>query len=180
MTSDYLGSIQETIANSKWVWVDYGIACILTFSAILGLLRGFVRETLSLLSWLAAIWVCSAYSQDAATLLQDKISIQPVRLAIACAILFFTTLFVGSLINSLLSQILRNQGLSGADRMLGLAFGLTKGSVLVSVLVLLAGTTHVPELPWWKQSQLVPPFQSLASWLKDRIPPDLAVYINYR
>jgi membrane protein required for colicin V production len=180
MLTESLARLQEFLALDKWQWVDYTIAAILVIPGILGFLRGFIRESLSLSSWLAAIWVCSHYSQDVSTLLQDKISIQPVRLAVSCAILFFATLFIGSLVISLLSQLASKNGLSGIDRILGLGLGLIKGGLLITVLVLLAGSGHLPEDAWWKQSQLLPPFQSLANWLKDRIPPNLSAYLNYR
>ncbi|MDD4914469.1 MAG: CvpA family protein [Methylococcales bacterium] len=179
MTTEDLGAMQDFFTLSKWGVVDYSIAGMLAFSAIFGFLRGFIQEAVSLLVWLAALWVCTQYSQDASTLLQDKITIQPVRLAVACALLFFATLFIGSLINSLLLQI-AIKGLSDGERLLGLTCGLLRGWLLIFVLVLLAGATHLPEEAWWKQSQLLPPFQSMAIWLKDHIPPNLAAYINYR
>jgi membrane protein required for colicin V production len=180
MPNENLAALQDFLAINKWGWIDYAIAAMLLLSCGLGLVRGFIREMLSLASWVAAIWVCTQYSQDASALLQDKITIQPVRLAVSCAILFFATLFVGSLITSLLSQIIKKSGLSGTDRLLGFGLGLVKGAVLIAALILLAGSSHLPEDKWWRQSQLLPRFQPLANWLKDHIPPNLAAYINYR
>jgi len=70
--------------------------------------------------------------------------------------------------------------LTVGDRLLGLVFGFIRGAVLVCVLVILAGLTPLPQDTWWKQSRLLPPFQSLALWLKDRMPSNLTGYINYR
>jgi membrane protein required for colicin V production len=67
-----------------------------------------------------------------------------------------------------------------SDRLLGLVFGFIRGVVLICLLVLFAGLTPFPQEAWWKQSQLLPPFQSLAERLKDRMPSNLTAYINYR
>jgi len=93
---------------------------------------------------------------------------------------FFATLILGSLISFLLSQLIEKTGLTGSDRLLGMLFGIARGAVLVSLLVMLAGLTPLPEDPWWKQSLLIPPFQALAMWLKTHMPTGLADYIHYR
>lgn len=179
MTAETLGPIQELSRLEHWSAIDFCLAALLGSSAIFGFLRGFIQEAISVMVWLAALWVSVQYCQDAATLLQDKISIAPVRLAVACAMLFFATLFVGSLINSLLIQAAIDR-LSGGERLLGLLFGLLRGAFLVFLLVLLAGTTHLPETGWWRQSRLLPPFQAAALWVKAQMPPAVAAYVNYR
>ena len=120
------------------------------------------------------------YSRDFAVLLQNTITYPSVRIAIAFLLLFFMTLILGSLISFILNQLIEKTGLTGTDRLLGMVFGIIRGLVLVSVMVMLAGLTPLPEDPWWKHSLLIPPFQSLAIWLKDHIPSDLMGYIHYR
>jgi membrane protein required for colicin V production len=112
--------------------------------------------------------------------LQKVISYPSARIATAFGILFFMTLILGGLISFILNHLIEKTGLTGTDRLLGLLFGVLRGAVLVSIMVMLAGVSPLPEDPWWKQSLLIPPFQSLAVWLKDHIPSDLAGYIHYR
>jgi membrane protein required for colicin V production len=59
-------------------------------------------------------------------------------------------------------------------------FGIARGMVVVAVLVMLAGLTPLPEDSWWKESKLIPPFQSLAVWLRDQVPSSMAGYFNYQ
>ena len=139
-----------------------------------------MREAFALATWIAAIWVGMNYSHDLSPLLENKISLPAVRLAIAFAALFFATLLLGSLINLLLTQLLNKTGLTVSDRLLGLVFGVIRGAVFVCILVILAGLTPLPQETWWKQSKLLPPFQSLALWLKERMPSNWTAYINYR
>jgi membrane protein required for colicin V production len=94
--------------------------------------------------------------------------------------LFVMTLVLGGLISFLLGVLVNKTGLTGTDRFAGMIFGIVRGMVVVSILVMLAGLTPLPEDSWWKESKLIPPFQSLALWLRDHIPSGLAGYIKYR
>ncbi|MDT4329419.1 CvpA family protein [Methylomonas sp. MED-D] len=164
----------------QMLWVDYLIIVIVGGSALMGLFRGFVKEAFALTIWSVAVWVGVHYSRDVAVLLQSTISYPSARAAAAFALLFFATLILGSLISFLLSQLIESTGLTGSDRLLGMLFGIVRGSVLVALLVMMAGVTPLPEDPWWKQSVLIPPFQALALWLKNHMPAGLADYIHYR
>ncbi len=164
----------------KMIWVDYAIGFLLMTSAIFGLLRGFIKEAFALLSWVAGIGVGLYYSRDVAVLLQSAIGSPMARLSAAFAALFFLTLILGKLISYLLNQLGEKPALTASDRLIGMLFGLARGAVLVALLVLLAGVTHLPENNWWNQAVLIPPFQSFAVWLKDYIPPDWAGYIHFR
>ncbi|QWF70112.1 CvpA family protein [Methylomonas paludis] len=173
-------SINELLANSKWVWVDYTIAGIIFISALTGLLRGFIKEAFALITWAVAFWIGVNYSHDVSIYLQQSVALPSARLALAFAVLFFTSLILGGMLSYLLTQLVQKTGLTGSDRLLGMGFGLFRGAFLVSLLIMLAGFTPLPEDPWWKQSQLIPPFKNLALWLKDRIPSNMADYIKYR
>jgi len=170
----------DVLPWDKMIWVDYAIACLVTVSAVIGLLRGFIKEAFALATWVVAIGVGMHYSRDFAVLLQTAISYPSARIAAAFGILFFMTLILGALISFILNHLIEKTGLTGSDRLLGMLFGVVRGAVLVSVLVMLGGITPLPEDPWWKQSLMIPPFQSLAVWLKDHIPSALTGYIHYR
>lgn len=172
--------MMEFLSTDKWVWVDYTIAGIIAFFAVSGFLRGFVKELFSLFAWVAAVGLATKYCHEFSAYFQGAISYPPARIALAYAGLFISTLIVGRIIAFLLGQLLEKTGLSASDRLLGFGFGMLKGGVLTAILVMLAGLTHLPNDPWWKQSQLLSPFQSLAVWLKDNIPSSLADIIKYR
>ena len=170
----------NALALDKMIWVDYAIIVLVLTSAVIGLIRGFVKEAFALFTWIVAIGIGLHYGRDFAVLLQNVISYPSARIATAFILLFFITLILGSLISFILNHLIEKTGLTGTDRLMGMQFGVARGAVLVSVMVMLAGVTPLPEDPWWKQSVLIPPFQSLAVWLKDHIPSDLAGYIHYR
>lgn len=170
----------DVLPLDKMIWIDYAIAGLVLVSAVIGLFRGFIKEAFALLTWVVAIGVGLHYSRDFAVLLQNAINYPSARIATAFILLFFMTLVLGGLISFILNHLIEATGLTGTDRLLGMLFGIARGAVLVSVMVLLAGVTPLPEDPWWKQSLLIPPFQALAVWLKSHIPSDLMGYIHYR
>lgn len=161
------------------IWMDYAILIIIGISALISVLRGFVREALSLLGWIIAIWVSLSFADNVAVLLGDKISVPSVRTGCAFLILFFACLIVAGVVNFAAGKLIEKTGLSGTDRMLGVVFGALRGVVVVGILVLLAGFTAVPKDPWWDQSMLLKHFESMAVELRGFLPPTIAENINY-
>jgi membrane protein required for colicin V production len=160
-------------------WVDLVILGILGISILISLWRGFTREALSLAGWVLAVWVALMFSDNLERLLRSQIDTPSLRLIVAFAILFFLTLLVAAFINYLAVQLIKKTGLSGTDRVIGIAFGLARGIVLVTVLVLLAGFTAVPRDPWWNQSSLLHYFEDLAVWTRGWLPAGIAKNIHY-
>ena len=159
-------------------WIDILIIGIIALSALISLLRGFVREALSLLTWIAAFWVAWFFFRPLADQL-GLIEVPSIRLGVAYAVLLIGVLLLGALINHFMSQLVNSTGLSGTDRFLGVFFGAARGAVVVAILILLAGLTPFPQDPWWKDSQLIPYFQDMALWLKQFLPADIAASFKY-
>lgn len=162
------------------IWIDYAILGLIFISLVIGLFRGLIREAFSLFTWIIAIWIGLNFSRHVAVFLEPVISYPSARIAAAFAILFFVTLILGGIISFLLSALVKKTGLTGTDRFAGMLFGIARGMVVVAVLVMLAGLTPLPEDSWWKKSKLIPPFQSLALWLRDQVPSSMAGNFNYR
>lgn len=156
------------------IWVDIVIPGIIAISALFSLMRGFVREALSLAGWVAAFWVALTFAKDFADLLLAGISAPSLRMVVSFTILFVVTLVITALLNRLAGQLVSRTGLSGTDRMIGMIFGIARGVVVVSVLVLLAGLTTLPQDPWWQQSVLIDVFHKLALWLRYTVAPELS------
>jgi len=161
------------------VWVDYAIIIIVSLSALISVLRGFVREALSLAAWVLAFWVAFTFHQNLASILAKYIETPSLQLISAFALLFVVTLIIAALINNLVGQLVKKTGLTGTDRMLGILFGVARGAVIVAILVLMAGLTQIPNDPWWKESVFIVHFQNMAIWLKSFLPDDIAANFSY-
>jgi membrane protein required for colicin V production len=148
-------------------------------TAVVSIIRGFVREALSLAGWILAFWVALSFTRELAMLLEGYIGVPSARLALAFLGLFLATLLLTALVNFLAGQMVERTGLSGTDRVLGVVFGMIRGAVIVAILVLLAGFTAAPEDAWWSRSYLLHHFQELALWVRGFLPPDIAAQIRY-
>lgn len=145
---------------------DYLILGVLVFSMLLGLFRGFVRESIALLAWLGGLWLAWRYAPLAEPLFRDAIA-EPASMWAARAVIVVAVLIVGWLLAAILSYFLRHSALSiMVDRFLGMFFGIVRGAVVIAVVVLLAQFIQLDQTRWWKSSRLLPYAAEGATWLQ--------------
>ena len=138
-------------------WADWALIAIFGMSMAISLVRGFVREAMSLVVWIVAVVVALVFFEQAATRLIDLIATPSLRYLVAWLVLFFGVLLIGGVVNFLLARLVSASGLSGTDRLLGLVFGALRGFVVVMVLLItLPQILPVEQDPWWRQSLLIP------------------------
>ena len=115
---------------------DYGVLAILGISILLSVARGVVREILSLASWIVAFMVANSFAAVFAPMLPSGIGGESLRILLAFAALFLTTLLAMGLITMLISALVKTVGLGFADRFFGSLFGFIRGLLVVLVVVL--------------------------------------------
>ncbi|MFJ3484379.1 CvpA family protein [Pseudomonas sp. NPDC090202] len=149
--------------------VDWAIIAIVAISALISLKRGFVKEALSLLTWIIAGAVAWMFGGSLSQYLVNYIETPSARVIAGCSILFVATLLVGAMVNFLIGELIRVTGLSGTDRFLGMVFGAARGGLLVVVAAGLLSLGPVQQDQWWQQSRLLPQFVMVADWSKNLI-----------
>jgi len=149
-------------------WADWAIIAVLGFSAVISVIRGFVKEIVSLLIWLGAAVVASIFHDQLASLMTGLIETPSLRMLAAWAILFVAVLLVGSILNYLLCKLIKVTGLTGTDRLLGLVFGAIRGLIIVMViLIIVPKMLPVTEDQWWIESTLIPHFMQYEDWARE-------------
>ncbi|MDR3492907.1 MAG: CvpA family protein [Gammaproteobacteria bacterium] len=177
-------------------YIDFLILGIFGISTLLGLMRGFLREVLSLTTWVTASLVSSMFSSKLAatfggssstpdhSMLSSSGSDTAVNIASQSAslasvgmsflFLFFATLVVGSLLTKLLSAATESGGISLANRFLGAIFGCLRAFLMVTIFIFLIQLTPAAENPVWKSAATVPPFQPLVKAIDEFVQPNIA------
>ncbi len=160
--------------------IDVAILAIIALSGLIGALRGLIRELLSLVVWVASFAMMFAFSSRLASLVPETVFGSPgARLTVSALALFGGTFLVGIAFGWVLRQLFAGRVRSMIDRILGFLFGLVRGLVLVSLLVLLG---HLqPEMrlePWWQSSRLLPYFDLAAREIHKRLPEHLATHFS--
>ncbi|MBV8063318.1 MAG: CvpA family protein, partial [Nevskia sp.] len=79
-------------------WLDYVFVGIVLLSVLWGALRGFIREALSLATWVAAFVLSLGYGPQFAEQYRPTIASDPLRMVAGYAVPFFGVLLVGGLL----------------------------------------------------------------------------------
>ncbi len=160
--------MNEFLSQTGFNGADWAVVVVVVLSILISLSRGFVREALSLLVWVAAFVIAFFFSERLAPLLANTIQVPSLQYAAAFALLFVLTLIVGSLVGYIIGQLVKMTGLSAVDRLLGSMFGLCRGVLIVLlILIFLPKILPVQQDMWWKQSVLIPRVLVLENWSRE-------------
>ena len=161
------------------IWVDYAIIAILVVSAAISVLRGFLREAISLAGWVLAFWLALTFADDISGLFESTITQPSMRHGVAFVVILLGTLIITAIVMYLVRILVDKTEITGTDRALGIIFGIARGIVIVAILVLFAGLTALPKDPWWNESLFLPHFQVLAVEIQRMLPPEVATLFKY-
>jgi membrane protein required for colicin V production len=152
--------------------LDYGIIALLAVSVLMGIIRGFVREAMSLITWVSAVIIAVLYCETVASWF-TMVNLLGLRLVLAFVLLILSTLIVGGILSYLVGRLIKFTGFGVTDRIIGTLFGLARGTAAVAIAILLAGPTPFSKDPLWTGSHLIPRFEPVSLWMKDKLPEDL-------
>ena len=150
---------------------------IVSFSSAIGLFRGFFREVLSLVSWLAALWSAYSFARLAAYYLEDYIAHPPLRVVLAFTLIFVAVLCLFSLLGQLV-KYLPSKGFKSLDRAFGMVFGVARGAVVVALLMLAVIFMDGTDASWWQRALLLDYFTPIADTLRSFLPSDFENYLE--
>ncbi len=140
--------------------LDWALLAILAFSCVLGLWRGVILETLSLLAWLLGFVLSSKYAAALALDLPLTDWGDKGRYALAWVLVFLGVWLVMRLLSLLLRGLVSVVGLGLLDRFMGGLFGVLRGGIALMALSVVVGLTPAKTSSAWMNSWVA----QLADW----------------
>lgn len=134
-------------------WVDLMFVGILVVSSIVGLVRGFVFEVLSLVGWVAAYFAAQWLSPMLAPHLPIGKPESALNQAAAFACTFIAALLIWSLLARLLRMLIHATPLSLVDRGLGATFGVARAMVVMLAITTVVLLTSLAKSNAWQASR---------------------------
>jgi membrane protein required for colicin V production len=145
---------------------DVFIVAVVLASTVFGVIRGFVREAVSLVCWVGGIWAAWVFGPMIEPHLGGLLAAPAVRPWIGRAVVLVGVLLLGALIGLILGRFTRGLGLGMLDRGIGILFGFARGMVLVGVIVICGELLHLDHEHWWGRSKLIPYGEGVGDWLR--------------
>jgi membrane protein required for colicin V production len=135
--------------------IDWIIVAATALSMLIGLIRGFVREILSVVGWVVGLAAAFQYAVPLGQWLPLEAAMPGARTGLAAVAIVLAAVLVAGLIGWLLRQFVSAVRLSAGDRALGTVFGLARALLIVFAAELFFGRTTMAQQPLWRESILL-------------------------
>ncbi len=149
---------------------DVIIVATIVISTGIGIYRGFLRELVTLLTWVIAAVIAYLYGIPLGEQLVF-IDNETIRNVLGVTFAFLGVVFVGVVLKLLIVKAAKIVGVTKVDRIVGGLFGVVRGCVLI-VLILLLSSENITKQSWYQESKLLPSFVSAAEFSAQAVPKD--------
>jgi membrane protein required for colicin V production len=154
--------------------LDIILIGVMLISALLAMIRGFMREVLSIAAWgIAAVVTLYSYSK-LLPFAKSYFNNDIIAAGVVVGGVFLTTLLIVSVITVRFSDMVLDSRVGALDRTLGFLFGLGRGLIIV-VVAFLFFAWLVPERSqpeWVRSAKSRVVLQSTGDWLMSMLPDD--------
>jgi membrane protein required for colicin V production len=155
---------------------DWFLVGVLAYSTIMAFVRGFFRESFSLVGLIAGVLLASWYYPVVGSRLAQWIPWSTAQL-ISFLLIAVTVMVLFGLGGSLVSRTAKTIGLGFVDRALGAVFGFARGCLL-GVLILMGAAAFFPQEKYIRDSQLSGYFLEGAHAVSFVVPANLQQHIR--
>lgn len=159
--------------------LDLGVIAIIVLSGLFAFSRGFVREGLSIATWVGATFF-TFYAFPYARPLAAKVL--PTGLLTDAAAMFGPfagAIIVLSLVTAIITRRVKSSPLSSVDRTLGLVFGLARGAFLACLgYAALTWLMPGPKPDWIAHARIKPLLVSGAAALVKLVPGEISSQVS--
>lgn len=152
---------------------DIIVIAIVLISSVLAMVRGFVREILSVASWLLAALAAIYLHEPLRNVIQPYIENENLALIVSVAVIFIVVLVVVSYITMRVADYVIDSRIGGFDRLFGFLFGLVRGLLLVVVAFAFFVWLVEDQPEWIANAETKPLLTDLAERLAAVLPEDI-------
>jgi membrane protein required for colicin V production len=161
--------------------LDGVVFVVVLISAMLAMVRGFVREVLSVASWVLAAAAAFFFYKSLLPFVEPYIANKNVAIIATAAGIFFVALIIASYIAMKISDFVIDSRVGLLDRILGFIFGVARGLLLVVIaFAFLSWILSDRQPAWVADAQSAPMLKSLADKLVAALPEDIEKTIQDR
>jgi membrane protein required for colicin V production len=154
--------------------LDIILLAVMFISAMLAMVRGFMREILSIAAWAAAAIATVYLYPRLEPVAKGYFNNDIVAKAVVIVGVFLATLLIVSAITVKISDMVLDSRIGALDRSLGFLFGLARGLLIVVIAFLffdwLVPAKSQPE--WVRNAKSKVVLQGTGDWLKAQLPDD--------
>lgn len=154
---------------------DIVIIVVVAVSVLVGYLRGFVKEAVSVSALLIAVWAALNFGADVGDAAGGWLGSPELKAWFGRVLVFVVIVTVGGLVSWGVAKLVRLSVLSGTDRVLGMLFGVCRGALLIGVFVLGGQFAEFDDADWWQASRLIPYGEFVADWLRVMAPKGIEI-----
>jgi membrane protein required for colicin V production len=158
--------------------LDWILVAVLGLSLLMGVWRGLVFEVLSVMGWVAAFFAAQWLGPALALRLPLDSLGDAARSVLAYTLTFVLAVFAAGLLASLVRKLVAVVGLRPVDRVLGAAFGLVRGLVILLAATVALEMTSFKTADWWRQSPGAALLSVTLAGLKPALPEGFARFLN--
>jgi membrane protein required for colicin V production len=160
--------------------LDVIVIVVVVISAVLAMVRGFVREVLSIASWAAAAIVAYLLYKPLIPVVQPYLPSATAQAIAAAAAVFFVALIVATFITTKIADFVIDSRVGAFDRALGFLFGAARGVLLLVIALLFFDWLVQPSPAWVANAQSRPMLEDLGARLMAALPADIEESIMNR
>ena len=154
---------------------DMAVLFVIGISGLLALVRGLVRESLSIVVWVLAALIAYVAFPDLRELISGYIPNVWIGDAVTLIVVFLAPLICLKIVAMVIAETVPTGLLGSLDRILGAGYGFARGALIVSLGYLGLNLVNVPENhpTWIKDARFLPYVQDGAELLASWVPEDL-------
>ena len=161
-------------------WLDMILLGVMLISGLLAMIRGFMREILSIAAWAAAAVATVLLYNKLLPIAKANISSDLVASGAVIGGVFLITLLIVSVVTVRISDMILDSRIGALDRTLGFLFGLARGLIIVVVaFVFFAWLVPPAKQPdGVRNAKSLEVLNKTGEWLQALLPQDMDSYLS--